>query len=104
METFTRQQASKFFQPHIKSVMQIMGSRTSKHVSSSTWSDNKVHKLATVCLAWQHWTKALVWIDDDISAFHTRVVVVVDLWQSLSEWHLLLSACVLVCHRENVGA
>ena len=30
--------------------------------------------------------------------------VVVDLWQSLSEWHLLLSACVLVCRRENVGA
>ena len=36
--------------------------------------------------------------------FTTVVVVVVDLLQSLSEWHLLLSACVLVCHRENVGA
>jgi len=35
METFTRQQVSKFFQPHIKSVVQIMGSRTSKHVWSS---------------------------------------------------------------------
>ena len=33
-----------------------------------------------------------------------RSCVVVDLWQSLSEWHLLLSACVLVCRRENVGA
>ena len=67
-----------------------------------TWSDNKVHELATVCLVWQHWTKALVLFDDvDISAFHSCVVV--DLWQSLSEWHLLLSACVLVCHRENVG-
>ena len=55
-----------------------------------------------MCLPWQHWTKALVWFDDaDISAFHSCVVV--DLWQSLSEWHLLLSACVLVC-RENVGA
>ena len=56
-----------------------------------------------MCLPWQHWTKALVWFDDvDISAFHSCVVV--DLWKSLSEWHLLLSACVLVCLRENVGA
>ena len=45
----------------------------------------------------------LVWFGDvDISAFHSCVVV--DLWQSLSEWHLLMSACVLVCRRENVGA
>jgi len=36
------------------------------------------------------------------STFHSCVVV--DLWQSLSEWHLLLSVCVLVCRRENVGA
>jgi hypothetical protein len=58
--------------------------------------DNKVHKLATVCLPWQHWTKALVRFDNtDIAAFHSFVVV--DLWQSLSEWHLLLSVCVLVC-------
>ena len=57
----------------------------------STWSDNKVRELATLCLPWQH----LVWFDDvDISAFHSCVVV--DLWQSLSEWHLLVSACVLV--------
>jgi len=69
----------------------------------STWSDNKVHELATMCLPWQHWTKALVCFDDiDISAFHSCVVV--DLWQSPSEWHLLLSACVLVCRRENIGA
>jgi len=27
----------------------------------------------------------------------------VDLWQSLSEWHLLLSACVFLWRRENVG-
>jgi hypothetical protein len=68
-----------------------------------TWSDNKVHEFATVCLPWQHWTKALVWFDDaDISAFHSCVVV--DLWQSLSDWHLLLFACVLVCQRENVRA
>ena len=53
------------------------------------WTDNKVRELATVCLPWQHWTKALVWFDDvDISAFHSCFVV--DLWQSLSEWHLLL--------------
>jgi len=52
-------------------------------------------------LPWQQWTKALVWFDDvDISAFHSCVVV--DLWQSLSEWHLLLFACVLMCRRENV--
>jgi hypothetical protein len=31
--------------------------------------------------------------------FHICVVV----WQSLSEWRLLLSECVLVCRRENVG-
>ena len=69
----------------------------------NTWWDNKVRELATVCLPWQHWTKALVWFDDvDISAFHSCVVV--DLWQSISQWHLLLSACVLVCRRENVGA
>jgi len=58
-----------------------------------------------VCLPWLHWTKALVWFDDvDISAFHSCVFVVVvvvvlvlvDLWQSLSEWHLLL-LCVFWC-------
>jgi len=68
--------------------------------SGRMWSDIKVCELATMCLPWQHWTKALVWFNDDISAFH----IYVDLWQSLSESHLLLSACVLVCRRENVGA
>jgi hypothetical protein len=54
----------------------------------STWSDNTVRELGTVCLPGQHWTKALVWFDDiDISAFHSCVVV--DLRQFLSEWHLL---------------
>ena len=79
--------------------------RKSDVTSQSTcmWPVNKVRELATVCLPWQHGTKALVWFDDvDISAFHSGVVV--DLWQSLSEWHLLVSACVLVCRRENVGA
>jgi len=43
-----------------------------------------------VCLPWQHWTKTIVWFDDvDISAFQSFVAV--GLWQSLSEWHLLLS-------------
>jgi hypothetical protein len=65
-----------------------------------TWSDNKVRKLATVCSSWQRWTETSVWFDDGISVFHSCVVV----WQSLSEWRLLLSECVLVCHRENVGA
>jgi hypothetical protein len=40
--------------------------------------------------------------DAGISEFHSCVVV--DLWQSLSEWCLLLSECVLLRHRENVGA
>jgi len=62
----------------------------SLHEGQYTWTDNKVRELATVCLPWQHWTKTLVWFDD-ISAFHSCVV---DLWQSLSEWHLLMSACV----------
>ena len=54
-----------------------------------------------MCLPWRHWTKALVWFDDvDLSAFRSCVFVV-DVWQSLSEWHLLLSACVLVCHLEQ---
>ena len=57
-----------------------------------TWSDNEVRELATVCLPWQHWTKALVRFDDvDISAFQSCVVV--DLWQSLSEWHLSVFWC-----------
>jgi hypothetical protein len=62
-----------------------------------------------VCLPWQQWTETLVWFHDvGILAFHSYVVVVVvvvvDLWQSLSEWRLLLSESVLVCRRENVGA
>ena len=69
-----------------------------------TWSMNKVRELATMCLPWQHWTKTILWFDGvHTSSFHSCVVVV-DLWQSLSEWHLLLSACVSVCRRENVGA
>ena len=67
------------------------------------WEYNKVGELATVCLPWQHWNKSLSMIYVDISAFHSCVAVV-DLGQSLSEWHLLLFACVLVCRRENVGA
>ena len=45
-------------------------------------------------MPWQHWTKTLVWFDDvDIPAFNSFVFV--DLWQFLSEWLLLVSACVL---------
>jgi hypothetical protein len=29
-----------------------------------TWSDSKFRELTTVCLPWQHWTKAVVWFDD----------------------------------------
>jgi hypothetical protein len=54
-------------------------------------------------LLWQQWTETSVWFDDiGISAFHSCVSVV-DLWKSLSEWHLLLSECVLLCCHENVG-
>jgi hypothetical protein len=67
-----------------------------------TWSDNKVRELTTVCLPWQQWTETSVWFDDGASAFHSYVVV--DLWQSLSEWHLLLSECVFMCHCENIRA
>jgi hypothetical protein len=64
---------------------------------------NKVRELATVCSPWQQWTEKLVWFDDvGISAFHSCVVF--DLWQSLCKWRLLLSECVSVCRRENVGA
>ena len=44
---------------------------------------------------------SMVWWRSHI-AFHSCIVV--DLWQSLSEWHLWMSACVLVCSHENVGA
>jgi hypothetical protein len=65
-------------------------------------SHSKVRELATVCVSRQQWTETSVWFDDaPISAFHSRVVV--DLWQSLSEWRLLLSEYVLVCRRENIG-
>jgi hypothetical protein len=66
-------------------------------------NENKVRELATVCLPWQQWTETSEWFDDvGKSEFHSCVVV--DLWQSLSEWRLLVSECVLVCRRENVGA
>jgi hypothetical protein len=46
--------------------------------------DNKVFKLATMCLPWQQWTETSVWFDDvGTSTFHSCVVV--DLWRSLSE-------------------
>jgi len=65
-------------------------------------SFNKVREITKECLLCRHWTKALVLFDDvDISKFHNCVVV--ELWQSLSVWHLLLSACVLVCRCDNVG-
>jgi len=47
--------------------------------------------------------KGLVWFGYvELLAFHSCVFV--DLWQSLCEWHLLLSACVLLGRRENIGA
>jgi hypothetical protein len=58
-------------------------------------SDNEVRELTTLYLLWQQWSKASIWFEEvGISAFHRCVVV--DLWQSLSEWRLLLSECVLM--------
>jgi hypothetical protein len=76
----------------------------SKHVFSAHMRfDNNVRPVATVCLSWQQWIETSVWFDKvGIWAFHSCIVV--DLWQSLSEWHLLLSECVLVCCHNNVGA
>jgi hypothetical protein len=46
-----------------------------------TRSDNKVSKLATMCLPWQQWTETSIWFGDvGILAFHSYVVVY--LWQS----------------------
>jgi hypothetical protein len=42
-------------------------------------------------------------LSDDVRISVVHNCVVVDLWQSPSEWYLLLSECVLVCHRENIG-
>ena len=68
------------------------------HVVGQLSSRTRHRMLAVAAL-----DKSLSMFDDvDISAFHSCVVV--DLWQSLSEWYLLLSACVLVCRRENVVA
>jgi hypothetical protein len=48
--------------------------------TENTWTDNKVRVLATVCLLWRQWIKALVWYDDvEISSFLSCVVV--DLFQ-----------------------
>jgi len=83
---------------------EYFGSHLEQCVCARAWvrawgGDNKVCELTTMCLLWQHWTKALVWFDDtDISAFHSCVFV--DLWQPLSEWHLLLYACFGVSPRE----
>jgi hypothetical protein len=79
------------------------GNLSQCHLVQHTWSDNKVRELVTVCLPWQQWTEISVWFHDvGISAFHSCVVVY--LWQPLSEWRLLLSECVFVRRRENVGA
>jgi hypothetical protein len=69
--------------------------QTNKHKIKQTnmRSDDKVCKLTTVCLPWLQLTETSIWFDDvRISSFHSYVVVY--LWQSLSEWRLLLSECV----------
>jgi transposase len=68
-----------------------------------TRSENEVREVATACLPWQQWAETSVWFDDvGKSAFQSCVVVL--LWQSLPEWRRLMSECVLMCRRENVGA
>jgi len=47
-----------------------------------TWSDNKVYELATVCLPWQHWTKALVWFDD-VPPYQRFIAVLLLIYGSL---------------------
>ena len=44
-----------------------------------TWFDSKVRELATLCLLWQHWTKALV-LFDDVHILEIHSCVVVYLW------------------------
>jgi hypothetical protein len=62
--------------------------------TENTMSDNKVRELATMRLPWKQWTETSVWFDNvGISVFHSCVVV--DLWQSLSEWRQLMSECVI---------
>jgi len=39
--------------------------------------DNKVRKLATVCLPLQHWTKALIWFDDVTYQCFTAVLLLI---------------------------
>jgi hypothetical protein len=76
--------------------MQLSRSKTEKHTRS-----DKVRELVVVCL--QQWTGTFSLVDDvSISAFHSCAVV--HLWQSLSEWRLLISGCVMVCRRQNVVA
>jgi hypothetical protein len=66
-----------------------------------TRPDNKVRELATMCFPLQQWTKTSVWFDDvGVSAFHSYVVV--ELWQSVLEWRLLLFECILFCRRQQL--
>jgi hypothetical protein len=41
------------------------------------WSDSKFCELATVCMPWQHWTKALVWFDDLTYKHFTAVLLLI---------------------------
>jgi hypothetical protein len=47
---------------HCSYILFFFGFRTG--VCMNTATDNKVLELATVCLPWQRWTKALVWFDE----------------------------------------
>jgi len=58
----------------------------------------------------RHRVLAMAALDKSLSMVrwrHTSISQLCCCWSmavSFSEWHLLLSACVLVCRRENVGA
>jgi hypothetical protein len=62
---------------HIKlPVFDFQDVRNTHFDIKSTWTDNKVRILATVCLPWQQWTETSEWFDDvGISEFRSCVVV-----------------------------
>jgi hypothetical protein len=77
-----------------------LGPTSDLRLETYTRCDNKVRELSTDFLTWQQWTETSVCFDDvGISAFQSCVVV--DLCQSLSEWSLLLSECVLCAVANN---
>jgi hypothetical protein len=52
------------------------------------------------CLLWQQWTETSVWFND-VQRF-TALLLLMFYGNLYSEWHLMLSECVLVCLRKTV--